>query len=66
MRGHDPADLRTLEMSVDKMGQYEVSGQHGQGNFGSDLQDFRADLCFPWQMTALLLRNGSWLARGSW
>ena len=64
VRGHDPADLRALEMSVDKMGQYGASGRHAQGNSGSDLQDFRANRCSPLQITAHLLRMAPGLLGG--
>ena len=56
VRGRDPADLRALEMSVDKMGPHGAFGWHGHGNSSSDLQDFRANLSSPLPMTALLLR----------
>lgn len=63
-RGHDPADLRALEMSVDKMGPYGAFGGHGQGNASSHLQDFRANLSSLLQMTALLLRMAPGLLEG--
>ena len=56
-----------LEVSVAKREQYRASGGAWAGKPPHRLLlDFGADLCLLLQMTALLLRNGSWLATVPW